>query len=254
MNSSLESLVANVKKKGIENFKHTSKFYQGEQLDLITRKGVYPYDYMDSIEKFAQEKLPEKKEFYSLLNKCDVSDADYEHAKRVWKKFGIRNMGEYHDLYLKSDVLLLADVFEAFRETSMSAYNLDPCHYLTLPGLAWDSMLKLTKVKLELISDVDTYNFIEKGIRGGVSVISHRYARANNKYMTEYDPEKESSYIIYLDANSLYAWAMSQSLPTGGFKWLNKQKHFDKFKDRLMDLEDSKYGYIAGFRVSFRVA
>ena len=133
-------------------------------------------------------------------------------------------MGEYHDLYLTSDVLLLADVFESFRKMCLRHYQLDPPHYFTSPGLAWDAMLKMTKIELELMSDVDMFQFIEKGMRGGVSYIANRYAKANNKYMKNYDDKLESIYIPYLDANNLYGWAMSQPLPYGKFKWLTPDK------------------------------
>ena len=146
--------------------------------------------------------------------------SDYAHAQKVWETFGIENMGQYHDLYLKSDVLLLADIFENFREQYLHTYGLDPAHYVSLPSSSWDAMLKMTGVRLDLLSDVDMLNFIEKGMRGGISTITHRYALANNKYMKNYDPEKESSYIPYLDANNLYGWAMSQKLPTGDFRWI----------------------------------
>ena len=127
-------------------------------------------------------------------------------------------MGDYNDLYLKSDILLLADVFENFCKTCLQYYKLDPTHYFTSPGLSWDAMLKMTGIKLELMTDVDTFQFIEKGTRGGISYIANRYGESNNKYMKEYNLEKPSKYIHYLDANNLYGWSMSQCLPTGGFK------------------------------------
>ena len=133
-------------------------------------------------------------------------------------------MGEYHDLYLKSDILLLVDVFENFRKTCLEYYKLDPCHYFTSPGLSWDAMLKMTDIKLELMTDIDMFQFIEKGLRGGISYIANRHGKANNKYMKEYDDKAPSKYIMYLDANNLYGWAMSQYLPTGGFKWLKQNK------------------------------
>ena len=151
-------------------------------------------------------------------------------------------MGDYHDLYLKSDVLLLAAVFENFRKTCLQYYKLDPCHYFTSPGLSWDSMLKMTNIKLELMTDIDMFQFIEKGMRGGISYIANRYGKANNKYMKTYDEKAPSKYIMYLDANNLYGWAMSQYLPTGGFKWL-KQKQIDKI-DLAKYKEDSKKGLI----------
>ena len=133
-------------------------------------------------------------------------------------------MGEYHDLYLESDMLLLTDVFENFRKTCMQYYKLDPCHYFTSPGLSWDAMLKMTNIKLELMTDIDMYQFIEKGMRGEVSYIANRYGNANNKYMKEYDEKEPSKYIMYLDANNLYGWATSQYLPTGNFKWMSDKE------------------------------
>ena len=220
MSSSLDKLVSNLPK---ESLKYTSKRFEGKKLDLIAQKGVYPYDYMDSFDKF-DEKLPTKEQFYSILNDEHISDKDYEHAQNVWKTFSILNMGDYHNLYLRSDILLLADVFENFRKTCLEYYKLDPCHYFTSPGLSWDAMLKMTNIKLELMTDVDMFQFIEKGLRGGISYIANRYGKANNKYMKEYDEKAPSKYIMYLDANNLYGWAMSQYLPTGGFKWLTEKQ------------------------------
>ena len=124
-------------------------------------------------------------------------------------------------IYLKTDVLLLADVFENFRRTAMATYKLDPAWYYTLPGYSWDALLKSTEVSLELITDPDMYLFIEKGLRGGISMVSHRHAIANNQYMENYNNEEPTSFIQYLDANNLYGWAMSQPMPTGGFQWVN---------------------------------
>ena len=127
-------------------------------------------------------------------------------------------MGEYHDLYLESDILLLSDVLENFRKTCMQYYKLDPCHYFTSPGLSWNAMLKMTDIKLDLISVIDMYQFIEKGMRGGISYIANRYGKGNNKYMKNYNENEASKYIMYLYANNLYGWAMSQYLPIGNFK------------------------------------
>ena len=192
-------------------------------LPLLKKKGVYPYDYMDSFKKFNEKELPIKEDFYSILNNTNISDLEYQHAKKVWNDFQIKNLGEYHDLYLKTDLLLLSDVFENFRKTCLKYYGLDPAHYFTSPGLAWDAMLKMTKIKLELISDIDIQLLIEKGHRGGVSYIAHRYAKANNKYLKDYNPKIEDSYLMYLDANNLYGWAMCQNLPTGNFRFINPE-------------------------------
>ena len=221
MNSSLDKLVSNLP---AEALKYTSKRFQKEKLNLMTRKGIYPYDYMDSFEKFNKTELPTKEEFYSILNNEHISDEDYCHAKKVWNTFQLQTMGEYHNLYLKSDILLLADVFENFRKTCIQYYKLDPANYFTSPGLSWDAMLKMTNIKLELMTDINMFQFIESAMRGGISYISHRYGRANNKYMKEYDEKAPSKYIMYLDANNLYGWAMSQYLPTGGFKWMTDKQ------------------------------
>ena len=229
MSSSLSNLVNNLP---IEAFKYTGEEFQGEQLSLMKKKGIYPYDYMDSFKKFEDNRLPKKEDFFSLMNDEHITDEEYQHAQNVWNKFGLSSMGEYHDLYLKSDILLLADVFENFRKACQQYYELDPAHYFTTPGLSWDAMLKMTETKLELMSDVDMFQFIEKGMRGGISYIANRYGKANNKYMKEYDEKASSKYIMYLDANNLYGWAMSQYLPTGGFKWLSeKEVNLSKFDD-----------------------
>ena len=221
MSSSLDKLVSNLPKGA---FKYTSEEFTGRKLSLISQKGVYRYDFMDSFEKFDKTELPTKEQFYSTLNDQHITNDEYNHATKVWKAFNIKTMGEYHDLYLKSDVLLLADVFESFRKTCLQYYKLDPCHYFTSPGLSWDAMLKMTNNELELMTDVDMFQFIEKGMRGGVSYIANRHGKANNKYMNKYDEKAPSKYIIYLDANNLYGWAMSQYLPTGNFKWMSDKE------------------------------
>ena len=239
MSSSLDNLIKNLPD---EAFKYTKQGFKNEQFNLMKRKGIYPYDHMDSFEKFNNTQLPNKDEFHSILNNEHITDEDYQHAQNVWNTFNLKTMGDYHDLYLKSDILLLADVFENFRKTCLQYYKLDPCHYFTSPGLSWDAMLKMTDIKLKLTVDIDMFQFIEKGLRGGVSYIANRYGKANNKYMKQYDEKAPSKYIMYLDANNLYGWAMSQYLPTGGFKWLS-QKQIEKINlGKYTD--DSKKGLI----------
>ena len=224
MSSSLDNLVKNLPD---EAFKYTKQEFEKEQFNLMKQKGIYPYDHMDSFDRFNETQLPEKQDFYSILNNEHISDEQYKHAQNVWNTFNLKTMGDYHDLYLKSDILLLADVFENFRKTCLQYYKLDPCHYFTSPGLSWDAMLKMTDIKLELMVDIDMFQFIEKGMRGGISYIANRYGKANNKYMKNYDEKAPSKYIMYLDANNLYGWATSQFLPTGNFKWLS-QKQIEK--------------------------
>lgn len=176
--------------------------YSAEHVALLQRKGVFPYEYVDSIERLKEMTLPPKGAFYSQLNKEEISDDEYQFACKMWEKFNCKTLAEYSDLYLKTDVLLLADVFENFRQTCFRIYGLDPAHYYTAPGLSWDAMLKYTRVKIELLTDADMLLFVERGIRGGISQCSKRYAKANNKYMGgEYNPDEDSIYLMYLDGN-----------------------------------------------------
>ena len=221
MSSSLDKLVSNLPK---DDLIYTSKAFKGKRSDLMSQKGVYPYDYMDSFEKLNEKELPTEDQFYSILNDQHITDDEYNHTKEVWNTFMIKTMGDYHDLYLVSDMLLLTDVFENFRKTCMQYYKLDPCHYFTSLGLRWDAMLKMTNIKLELMTDIDMFQFIEKGMRGGVSYITNRYGNANNKYIKEYNEKAPSKYIMFLDTNNLYGWAMSQYLPTGNFKWMTDKE------------------------------
>ena len=221
MASSLDKLTANLDESALQC---VQRFFSGEQFDLVRRKGVYPYDYMDGLSKFQDTKLPPQEQFYSELNHSYISDDDYEHARKVWKYFDMKTMKDYHKLYLKTDVLLLADVFENFRDVCIENYKLDPAWYYTAPGLAWNACLKKTGVRLELLNDIDMLLMIEKGIRGGVSTITKRYAKANNPYMKTYDSNSLNKYITYLNANNLYGWAMSQPLPTHGFEWMSEEE------------------------------
>ena len=220
MSSSLDSIVNNLAT-GNDRF-FGFEDYNESQYKLLIRKGIYPYEYMDDWDKFAETALPPKEAFYGKLNMSGVSDQDYEHAHRVWSNFGIRNLGEYHDLYLRMDVILLANVFEAFRKVCLDNYGLDPAHFYTAPGLAWHACLKKTKIRLELLLDLDRLLMFEREIRGGIIQSVHRWAKANNPYMgSEYEPREPTRYLQYLDANNLYGWAMSQPLPTGGFRWVD---------------------------------
>ena len=146
--------------------------------------------------------MPARKYFYSStkdekiddngkISDSHISVKDYLTCEKIWDKFEMKNMGDYHDHYLKKDVLLLADVFEKFIDTCLKYYGLDPCHYFSAPGLSWDAMLKMTGIEL----DIDQYWFIEKGLRGGISYIAKRYGKTYSKYMNDYDPEKQSTFI-----------------------------------------------------------
>ena len=166
----------------IKKLKNTYSFCNNDlnKFILLLRKAVYPYEYMDSWEKFSMTWLPRKKEFYSNLNMEDINDIDYRHGNNVFNKFELENLGDYHDLYVQSDTLLLADVFENFRDMCLKEYELDPAHFVSLPGLAWQACLKKTNIELELLTNYDMLLMVEKGIRGGICHSIHRYAKANN--------------------------------------------------------------------------
>ena len=191
--------------------------------DILSRKGVFPYDYIDSEERFNETELPSRDKFYNTMTKQACSPEDYAHAQKVWNDMNMNNLGDYHDVYLKTDVLLLADVFMEFRRICLDKYRLDPAHYITAPSLTWDAMLLKTGVKLELLKDPDMYTFFETGIRGGMSVISRRHAQANNRYMPNFDITKPGGTIVDLDMNNMYGAAMKKKLPTGGFQWMTDQ-------------------------------
>ena len=239
MKSSLDSLVRNLIDK---DFKYLSEEFSRKLLELVKEKGVYPYEYMGSFKKFSEDKLPNKCEFFSSLKDKYVSEKDYSGTANVWNTFKIKTPGDYHGLYLKTDVLLLADVFEKFIKTCLNYYGLDRCHYFSVPGLSWDAMLKMTGVKLQLISDIDMHLFIEKGLRCGISYIAKRHSKGNNQYIKRHDSSKENKTINYWDANNLYGWGMSQPLPYSEFDWLTK-KEINKFcLDSIS--ENSPIGYI----------
>ena len=231
----------------IEKFPNTYQLCNNDRnkFELLFRKGVYPYEYMDNWKRFKEESLPDKKSFYSELNKEGFSDEDYAYAQKVWDALKIKNLGEYHDLYVQSDTALLADVFESFRDKCLEIYELDPAHFLSAPGLAWQACLKKTQTELELLTDNDMLLMFEEGIRGGMCQATHRYAKANNKYMNNHDKNEESSYLEYLNANNLYRWAMSQKLPVRNFKWIEKGD-ISKFNEDFIKNydENSDKGYI----------
>ena len=186
MNSSLDKLVKN-----LNDFKYLSGVFKGEKLELVKQKGIYPYEYMNSFKRFKEDRLPDKDCFFNFLKDCSISDKEYQRACDVWKVFGIKNLGEYHDLYLRTDVLLLCDVFEKFIDVYLKDYGLDPCHYFSSPGLPWDAMLKMTSIQLEKINNIDVHLFLEKGMRGEISYISKRYSKSD-----------ENTSIMYWDANN----------------------------------------------------
>ena len=178
MNSSLDNLVENLSD---NDFKYLLLEFSGDLLELVRQKGVYPYEYMYSFKKRFDEKLPDRCKFFSSLKDECTSEKDYLHAVNVWNVFKMSRVGDYHYLYWKTDVLLLADVFEKSISASLEYYGLVPCHYFSSAGLSWDAIRKITGIELELISDIDMHLFIEKKMRGGISYIAKRFGKANDK-------------------------------------------------------------------------
>jgi hypothetical protein len=218
-------------------------------VDLLRRKGCYPYDATSSLAFFNETKLPDRERFYSFLTDTHITSDDYVHAQRIWQEFKVSDMGMYSDLYLMTDVLLLACVFEEFRQISFSSTGIDPAHHLSTPGFTWDACLKETKVELECITDPDMYLMMERGIRGGLSQISLRYAKANNPKAAitelDYDASKPTSWLMYYDVNNLYATTMVTPLPYAGFEWVQfneKFTHEDLLKAVIEQKPDSPRG------------
>ena len=217
---------------------------------LLLRKGVYPYEHIDIWERFIEEQLPAIQKFYSNLNIKHINKDDYRHAQKVWSTFNVKNLGEYHDLYVQSDTAQLADIFEQFRTLCSKEYELDLAYFFTTPGFAMEAFLKKANVKLKLLTDIDMVLMFEKGLRGGISQTIRRDAVANNKYMPNYNSQQISSYLMYPDANNLYGWAMCKKLPLNGFLWA---KDLDKYTSDFIKSynEDSNIGYLLEVDVSY---
>ena len=209
---------------------------------LLTRKGVYPYSYMDSFDKFYEEKLPPIEAYKNDLTGEDLTEEEYQFAQELWKILGLKNLAELHDLYLSTDTNLLADVFNGHRDMAYKEYQLDPANYVTAPSLSWSAALKKSKVKLQLIDDVDMSLFVDECLTGGYAAVVEHYAKANNPYLKEYDPEKPNSYILNTDCTNQYGACMKMHLPTGGFKWVEDTSIFtEEFIKKLES--DQAIGY-----------
>ena len=188
---------------------------------------------MHSWEKFNETMLPSKESCYSEFNLEKITDEDYDHAQKVWDTFKIKNLAENSDLYVQSDTLLLSDIFEELRDTCIEIYELDPAHFLSASRLAWQA--------LELLTDYEKYLIIESGIKGDICQSIHRYAKANNKYMKNYNRNIPLPFLEYYDANNLYGWAMCKTLPIGNFRWTDNlskytEYYIEKYKIVILNL------------------
>jgi hypothetical protein len=239
---SLSSLITNLKSKGGQHFKYTSSYFGKENMDIICQKNVFCYDYIDNISKLNDKRLPPIECFFNSLTNKPITQQEYDQAKRVWARFKCSTLVDYMLIYQKADVLLLADIMEYYRIMCLNFYKLDPVRYMSLSQYSNDAFLKMTKVKLEMITNPDMYFLLMKMIRGGYTACNHKYARANNHFMKAYDANEPSSYLTMLDYNSLYSNIMTQPLPYRAFRFLSdlqvKQFSFD-----ALSLE-SQTGYI----------
>ena len=212
-------------------------------------KGVYPYEYMDSKDRFNEKELPSSDKSYSKLQLKHISEKDYKHAKKVWDIFKIKTLGEYHDLYVQADTAQLSNVFESFRSLCLKEYQLDPVYFVSTPSLANEAMLKIAKAKIELLTDINMVLMIEKGIHGGLTRVIKKHAIASNKYLPCYDSTKKSLYLQYFDVNNLYGWAMCKKLPLNGYKWGNVEE-FDGDFIKNYDVNSNK-GYLLELDVEY---
>ena len=235
----------------IANFPNTFKLCRGsiEKFLLLLRKGVYPYEYIDNMSKYYEKELPTIDNFYSKLSSSGISKKDYAHGKKVWQFFKIEDLGEYHDVYVRADVAQWSDVFENFRSLCLKRFESDLSYFISTPGLAFEAMLKCTKVKLELLTDIDMVLMVEKGIRGGLTQVVKKHAVANHKYLPSYDASKNSVFLQYLDANNLYGYAMGQKLPLDGYEWDDIKKFSSDFVKNY-DVNDDK-GYLLEVDVEY---
>ena len=244
LGESLAVLADNLRDKGKECFVHTREhFPDPEQQELLLQKGVFCYSYLDDFERFLEKQLPTREKFFNDIGQKHISEGEYAHAQKVWERFSCQTLGQYHDIYLLCDVLMLSDIFQNFRQFSLKEYGLDPAHFLTGPQFSYAALLKMTGINLELLSDIDMHQMIERGVRGGYCGTVQRFAKANNQYMPSFDPTRESSYLLYVDKNSLYAYVMQHfALPTHGFRWLSAAEieRLDPCKLKA----NSKVGYI----------
>ena len=226
-------------------FPHTYQLSNGntERFILLLKRSVYPYKYMDDWEKFNETEIPSIEDHYSNLHLENISKEDHKYAQKVRNTFNIKNLGEYNDLYVQLDTCQLAVTFEQFRSLCLKEYKLDPAYFCATPGLAFEACLNMTKVELELLTDIDMVLMFAKGTRGGISQAIQGYASANNKYMPNYNSKAPSTYLKYVDANNLYGYAMSKKLNINNFKWCDALEMFTS--DFIKNYEeDSDTGYL----------
>ena len=202
-----------------------AQIYPESNVELLERKGIFCYDYIDSFARLEEPALPQLETFFNNFIGVECSAADYAHAKHVFANFQCESLKDYMQLYLLSDICLLADVFQMFRNNSLNENQLDSAYFVSAPQLAWNALLKHIDRPIPLITDPSMYRIIQPNIQGGICHVSVRYARANNKLMGSlYDTTQPTSYIMEVDANNLNGWAMSHEMPDGDFEWVSQDE------------------------------
>src|SRR5690606_17910047 len=216
--ASLEKLVDEHSKSG-EPFPCLEQGFSHDT-DLLKRKGVFPYSFIDSWNAYNHQGLPPREAFKNDLTGEDCSQEDYNFAQEVYRKFNCNSLKDYSTIYLKTDVLLLADIMIGLRKVLYSQYQLDLFRFISLPQFSWNAALKFTHAKIDLFTDPDMYLFIENSVRGGLCQQVVKHVRANNPSCSDYNPSEPKSHILYIDTNNLYGFAMSQKLPMRNFRWV----------------------------------
>ncbi|XP_067123678.1 uncharacterized protein [Centruroides vittatus] len=253
LNASLNKLTDNLVQSKYDFPIFKQFFSDNKNSYLLKRKGVFPYSWFNNISKLNNTSLPDKKYFYNDLTRSHISSEDYDLARLVWKAFNCKKFSDYLQLYQFVDTILLADIFTNFRNLSLKYYDLDPLHFLTSPHLTFTAGLKMAKIELQLFTDLDMYLFVESGLRGGLSLVSKRFSRANNPYVSQtYDKSKPHSYIVMIDSNNLYGLSMVQYLPYGEFRWLRRTE-IDEFDIKNVPLK-SEIGYILEVDLEYPVS
>ena len=252
MPQSLAKLVDMLPSEAFNLFDSHFSGYNVSQRNLLKAKGHYPYSFFDSFTKFNHPHIPPLAQWKNSLlnNEISVTKEEFNHAKRVYATFKCKNMGEYHDIYLTCDTLLLACVFEQFRKVCNSTYGLDCAQFYTTSNLAGAAYLKICRPELELLTQREMLNMTENLIRGGVASIYHkRLSVANNKFLNDFDTTKPSTFIWFVDANNLYGGIMKHyRLPLRNFHWTN-----DTLEEIIQTSEDSDYGYVVEVDLDYPV-
>ena len=222
---SLATLVDNLRTKGTDRFRNLNRFVKRKrERDLMTSKGVFPYSYITHPRVLLERRLPPREKFYNDLTCSHVSDERYAFAQEVWDVFQCQNLKDYLHVYLLADCLLLADVFENYRDCCLADYRLDPVHYYSSPHFTFDAFLLFSRAKLDFLTEVDQYLFLNKAMRGGLSMVAKRHSKANHPSLSSYDSSRPCKFLMFLDANNLYGKAMMGFLPVGGFRWMTREE------------------------------